>query len=314
MEPGKEPRAAAATAGEKLGEPEPAVSFQARLWKNLQLGGKGRSGGGGRAAADRRTAEPPAPPAGGKADPLPPARWAGFRRRRQVLDRVFSSSQPNLCCSAAEPLEPGGESGFALRRLREHLLPQGKGPPPARREGPAAAPPPPAGPNAGGEEGPRGGKEGRRPGAHLSHQKSSSLPSTACLEQLLHGSPTAGRRTEPRAEEADGGSVSACGRSGRMDGESPTRPSRRPPPRPGAAPSPSLTRGRAGPGGAGGGGDEPGVLGWRDRVGSGRADLRRSTFRGAAWCSWQRRAAGTPRCWLESSGDARRVLMCLKGE
>uniref|UniRef100_A0A669R1E0 Multiple C2 and transmembrane domain-containing protein 1 n=1 Tax=Phasianus colchicus TaxID=9054 RepID=A0A669R1E0_PHACC len=180
------------------GEPEPAVSFQARLWKNLQLGGKGRSGGGGRAAADRRTAEPPAPPAGGKADPLPPARWAGFRRRRQVLDRVFSSSQPNLCCSAAEPLEPGGESGFALRRLREHLLPQGKGPPPARRESPAAAPPPPAGPNAGGEEGPRSGKEGRRPGAHLSHQKSSSLPSTACLEQLLHGSPTAGRRTEPR--------------------------------------------------------------------------------------------------------------------
>ncbi|XP_052556755.1 multiple C2 and transmembrane domain-containing protein 1 isoform X3 [Tympanuchus pallidicinctus] len=205
MEPGKEPRAAAAAAGEKPSEPEPVVSFQARLWKNLQLGGKGRSGGGGRAAADRRTAEPPAPPAGGKADPLPPARWAGFRRRRQVLDRVFSSSQPNLCCSAAEPLEPGGESGFALRRLREHLLPQGKGPPPARREGPAAAPPSLAGPNAGGEEGRRGGKEGRRPGAHLSHQKSSSLPSTACLEQLLHGSPTAGRRTEPRAEEADGG-------------------------------------------------------------------------------------------------------------
>uniref|UniRef100_A0A669QRH0 Multiple C2 and transmembrane domain-containing protein 1 n=1 Tax=Phasianus colchicus TaxID=9054 RepID=A0A669QRH0_PHACC len=203
MEPGKEPRAAAATAGEKPSEPEPAVSFQARLWKNLQLGGKGRSGGGGRAAADRRTAEPPAPPAGGKADPLPPARWAGFRRRRQVLDRVFSSSQPNLCCSAAEPLEPGGESGFALRRLREHLLPQGKGPPPARRESPAAAPPPPAGPNAGGEEGPRSGKEGRRPGAHLSHQKSSSLPSTACLEQLLHGSPTAGRRTEPDAIQRD---------------------------------------------------------------------------------------------------------------
>ncbi|XP_072215153.1 multiple C2 and transmembrane domain-containing protein 1 isoform X4 [Excalfactoria chinensis] len=200
MEPGKEPRAV----GEKPGEPEPAVSFQARLWKNLQLGSKGRSGGA-RATADRRTAEPPAPPAGGKADPLPAARWAGFRRRRQVLDRVFSSSQPNLCCSAAEPLEPGGESGFALRRLREHLLPQGKGPPPARRDGSAAAaPPPPAGPKAGGEEGHRGGKEGRRPGAHLSHQKSSSLPSTACLEQLLHGSPTAGRRTEPRAEEADG--------------------------------------------------------------------------------------------------------------
>ncbi|KAM9587019.1 multiple C2 and transmembrane domain-containing protein 1 isoform 2-T2 [Morphnus guianensis] len=194
MEPGKEPRVAA---GGKPGEPEPAVSFQARLWKNLQLGGKGRSGGGGgggRAAAERRTAGPPAPPAASGKGVLPPgAKWSGFKRRRQVLDRVFSSSQPNLCCSAAEPLEPGGESGSALRRLREHLLPQGKGPPPGRRDDPAA-----------GDEGPKGGKEGRRPGAHLSHQKSSSLPSTACLEQLLQGSPTAGRRKEQRAEDGDG--------------------------------------------------------------------------------------------------------------
>ncbi|XP_049651759.1 multiple C2 and transmembrane domain-containing protein 1 isoform X2 [Accipiter gentilis] len=199
MEPGKEPRVAA---GGKPSEPEPAVSFQARLWKNLQLGGKGRSGGGsgggggggGRAAAERRTAGTPAPPAASGKGVLPPgAKWSGFKRRRQVLDRVFSSSQPNLCCSAAEPLEPGGESGSALRRLREHLLPQGKGPPPGRREDPAA-----------GDEGPKGGKEGRRPGAHLSHQKSSSLPSTACLEQLLQGSPTAGRRKEQRAEDGDG--------------------------------------------------------------------------------------------------------------
>ncbi|XP_065512292.1 multiple C2 and transmembrane domain-containing protein 1 isoform X1 [Caloenas nicobarica] len=190
MEAGKETRAAA---GEKPGEPEPTVSFQARLWKNLQLGGKGRSGSG-RAAAERRTAEPPAPPpASGKGDLPPAAKWSGFKRRRQVLDRVFSSSQPNLCCSAAEPLEPGGESGSALRRLREHLLPQGKGPPTGHRDDPAA-----------GDEGPEGGKEGRRPGAHLSHQKSSSLPSTACLEQLLQGSPTAGRRKEQRAEEGDG--------------------------------------------------------------------------------------------------------------
>lgn len=190
MEPGKEPRPAA-------GEPEPAVSFQARLWKNLQLGGKGRSGGG-RAAAERRTADPPAPPAaGGKGDLPAGAKWSGFKRRRQVLDRVFSSSQPNLCCSAAEQLEPGGESASALRRLREHLLPQGKGPPPGRREDAAC-----------GDEGAKGGKEGRRPGAHLSHQKSSSLPSTACLEQLLQGSPTAGRRKEPRAEDGDGSAVS----------------------------------------------------------------------------------------------------------
>ncbi|KAM9367469.1 multiple C2 and transmembrane domain-containing protein 1 [Phaethornis superciliosus] len=192
MQAGKEARA---SAGEKPGEAEPAVSFQARLWKNLQLVGKGRSGGGGgRSVTERRSAEPPAPPAaGGKGDLPAGAKWSGLKRRRQVLDRVFSSSQPNLCCSGTEPLEPGGESGSALRRLREHLLPQGKGPPPGRRDDPAA-----------GDEGPKGGKEGRRPGAHLSHQKSSSLPSTACLEQLLQGSPTAGRRKEQRAQDGDG--------------------------------------------------------------------------------------------------------------
>ncbi|NWV42954.1 MCTP1 protein, partial [Grantiella picta] len=47
------------------------------------------------------------------------------------------------------------------------------------------------------------------PGAHLSHQKSSSLPSTACLEQLLQGSPAAGRTQEQRTEDGDSGAVSA---------------------------------------------------------------------------------------------------------
>ncbi|XP_064497550.1 multiple C2 and transmembrane domain-containing protein 1 isoform X5 [Pseudopipra pipra] len=200
MEAGKEPQM---TTGGKPSESESAVSFQARLWKNLQLGGKGRSGGG-RAGTERRTAEPPAPPpTSGKGDLPPGAKWSGFKRRRQVLDRVFSSSQPNLCCSAAEPLEPDGESGSPLRRLREHLLPQGKGPPPGCRLVPVA-----------GDEGQASGKEGRRPGAHLSHQKSSSLPSTACLEQLLQGSPTVGRRQEQRAEDSDGGArTNLVGRS-----------------------------------------------------------------------------------------------------
>ncbi|NXL73270.1 MCTP1 protein, partial [Leptocoma aspasia] len=47
------------------------------------------------------------------------------------------------------------------------------------------------------------------PGAHLSHQKSSSLPSTACLEQLLQGSPAAGRIQDQRTEDGDGSAVSA---------------------------------------------------------------------------------------------------------
>ncbi|XP_043370528.1 multiple C2 and transmembrane domain-containing protein 1 isoform X2 [Dermochelys coriacea] len=192
-----EPRAAAAAAaGDEPSEPEPAASFQAWLWKNLQLGSRARSC---RSGAERRTAEPPppaAPPAGSsKGDPLPGARWSGFKRRKQVLDRVFSSSQPNLCCSSAEPLEPGGEPASALRRLREHLLHQGKGQPPPGRPAGSSSPLPPAAP--------AGGEEGRRPAAHLSHQKSSSLPGSTCLEQLLQDEPSAARSED----EGAGGSA-----------------------------------------------------------------------------------------------------------
>nr|XP_048706900.1 multiple C2 and transmembrane domain-containing protein 1 isoform X2 [Caretta caretta] len=193
-----EPRAAA---GDKPSEPEPAASFQAWLWKSLQLGSKARSG---RSGAERRTAEPQppaAPPAGSsKGDPLPGARWSGFKRRKQVLDRVFSSSQPNLCCSSAEPLEPGGEPASALRRLREHLLHQGKGQqPPGRPAGSpvSSSPLPPAAPARADKA---GGEEGRRPAAHLTHQKSSSLPGTTCLEQLLQDEPSAARSEDEGAE------------------------------------------------------------------------------------------------------------------
>nr|XP_007976876.1 multiple C2 and transmembrane domain-containing protein 1 isoform X3 [Chlorocebus sabaeus] len=222
-----EPRAAAA------GEPEPAAassSFQARLWKNLQLGvGRSKGGGGGRAGGpERRTADTPSP------SPPPPvgtrdaaaggsgagSRWSGFKKRKQVLDRVFSSSQPNLCCSSPEPLEPRGtgraEQGSTLRRrIREHLLPAGKGPavatggtPPGGRS-PDSAPssssassslssspqPPPRGDRARDE-----GERHRGPGAHLCHQKSSSLPGTACLEQLLEPPPPP---TEPARSPAE---------------------------------------------------------------------------------------------------------------
>ncbi|XP_074239622.1 multiple C2 and transmembrane domain-containing protein 1 isoform X8 [Saimiri boliviensis] len=228
-----EPRAAAA------GEQEPAAassSFQARLWKNLQLG-VGRSkvggGGGGRAGGpERRTADTPSPsppppggtrgaPAGGSGAG---SRWSGFKKRKQVLDRVFSSSQPNLCCSSPEPLEPGGaacraEQGSTLRRrIREHLLPTGKGPlaaagaaggtPPGGRS-PDSAPssssassslssspqPPPRGDRARDE-----GARRRGPGAHLCHQKSSSLPGTACLEQLLEPPPPPAEPAQSPAE------------------------------------------------------------------------------------------------------------------
>ncbi|XP_025780366.1 multiple C2 and transmembrane domain-containing protein 1 isoform X10 [Puma concolor] len=222
-----EPRAAAA------GSPEPAAassSFQARLWKNLQLGvGKSKGGGGGRAGVpERRTADTPSPsppPPGGRRDALAGvggagSRWSGFKKRKQVLDRVFSSSQPNLCCSSPEPLEPGGagrtEQGSTLRRrIREHLLPAGRGPattaagaagvtPPGGRSPDSApssssassslssSPQPPARGDRARDEGARR----RGPEAHLCHQKSSSLPGTACLEQLLEPPP-------PSAEPAE---------------------------------------------------------------------------------------------------------------
>nr|XP_003405035.1 LOW QUALITY PROTEIN: multiple C2 and transmembrane domain-containing protein 1 [Loxodonta africana] len=222
-----EARAAAAD------EPESAAtssSFQARLWKNLQLGvGKSKGRRGGRAGApESRTADTPSPsppPPRGRRDATAGvggtgSRWSGFKKRKQVLDRVFSSSQPNLCCSSPEPLEPGGagrpEQGSALRRrIREHLFPPGKGSsaaagaaggtPPGGRS-PDSAPssssassslssspqPPPRGDRTRDEDAQR-----RGPGAHLCHQKSSSLPGTACLEQLLEPPPS-----QPPAEPA----------------------------------------------------------------------------------------------------------------
>ncbi|XP_054412437.1 multiple C2 and transmembrane domain-containing protein 1 isoform X6 [Pongo abelii] len=247
-----EPRAAAA------GEPEPPAassSFQARLWKNLQLGvGRSKGSGGGRAGGpERRTADTPSPsppppvgtgnaPAGGSGAG---SRWSGFKKRKQVLDRVFSSSQPNLCCSSPEPLEPGGagraEQGSTLRRrIREHLLPSGKGPaaasgaaggtPPGGRS-PDSAPssssassslssspqPPPRGDRARDE-----GARRQGPGAHLCHQKSSSLPGTACLEQLLEPppppaeparSPAESRAPETGEERGSSQKINAAGTS-----------------------------------------------------------------------------------------------------
>lgn len=239
-----EPRAAAA------GSPEPAAaasSFQARLWKNLQLGvGKSKGGGAARAGGpEHRTADTPSPsppPPGGRRDA--PAglgggssRWSGFKKRKQVLDRVFSSSQPNLCCSSPEPLEPGAtgraEPGSTLRRrIRGHLLPVGKGPgaaaaagatPPGGRS-PDSAPssssassslssspqPPPRGDRARDE-----GARRRGTTAHLCHQKSSSLPGTACLEQLLEPPPL-----PPRAEPAQSPAEPRTPEKGRERGSS----------------------------------------------------------------------------------------------
>lgn len=224
-------------------------SFQARLWKNLQLGVAKSKGGGGSGRAggqEQRTPSPSPPPPGGRREAPAGAggagsRWMGFKKRKQVLDRVFSSSQPNLCSSSPEPLGPGGpargEQGPTLRRrIREHLLPAGKGPAAATAAGGATPPggrspdsapssssassslssspqPPPRGTRAQDE-----GAQRRGAAAHLCHQKSSSLPGTASLEQLLEppappaGAERARSSGEPWALETGG----ECGGGGQV--------------------------------------------------------------------------------------------------
>lgn len=154
-------------------------SLQARLFRNLQLG-RSRKGG----KPERRSAGTPCPsppphrrkePAEGPGmEEVVPGiiRWSGIRRRKQALDRVFSSSQPNLCCSGADSLpssapcsSPGSiastpEPGSTLRRLRDHLLPSNRS-----KEGEPAA-----------------------RAQHLSHQKSSSLPGNERIDLLLPAS------------------------------------------------------------------------------------------------------------------------------
>ncbi|XP_073446013.1 multiple C2 and transmembrane domain-containing protein 1 isoform X1 [Dendrobates tinctorius] len=178
-------------------------SFQARLFRNLQLGRSRKSAGsnhqsGAKPGAERRTAPCPSPPAARRREQenymeeaVPGIiRWTGLKRRRQALDRVFSSSQPNLCCSGVESIpssapcsSPGSiantpEPGSTLRRLRDHLLPHSRTPGPAKdRDGDSAA-----------------------TGHQLSHQKSSSLPGTACIENLLLGSSTAD--SDPTRQQA----------------------------------------------------------------------------------------------------------------
>ncbi|XP_069819027.1 multiple C2 and transmembrane domain-containing protein 1 isoform X1 [Dendropsophus ebraccatus] len=188
--------------------PPSSSTFQARLFKNLQLGRSRKSAAsstgqssGAKAGVERRSAGTPcpSPPAARRRDQenymeeVVPGiiRWSGLKRRKQALDRVFSSSQPNLCCSGVESLpssapcsSPGSiantpEPGSTLRRLRDHLLPYSRTP----------------GPGKDGDvlQAPRAGEAVTTPGRghQLTHQKSSSLPGTACIENLLHGSSTA---------------------------------------------------------------------------------------------------------------------------
>ncbi|XP_015216009.2 multiple C2 and transmembrane domain-containing protein 1 isoform X3 [Lepisosteus oculatus] len=148
-----------------------ALSYQRRMWKNFQE--KTKPFLSPKIGSDRRSAD-------GKKEP---GKWTFRRKRGPELDRVFSSSQPNLCCSASVPLDsdgsvcgkpaPGGE------RAREHQLAGATDPQPEPGS------PQPAGSHPA-----------------LSHQKSSSLGS-AGFESLVDPAAAAGER---RARKSAGDS------------------------------------------------------------------------------------------------------------
>ncbi|KAM3867849.1 multiple C2 and transmembrane domain-containing protein 1 [Diretmus argenteus] len=79
-----------------------SLSYQRRMWKNFQertkpwlspkLGSERRGAGGGAEGSKKES-----------------GLWM-FKRKKKQLDRVFSSSQPNLCCSTPAPFEGGEKS------------------------------------------------------------------------------------------------------------------------------------------------------------------------------------------------------------
>ncbi|CAL8248751.1 unnamed protein product [Merluccius merluccius] len=158
-----------------------SLSYQRRMWKTFQvktkpwlspkLGSEERrgSGGGSGGGADGGTKRES-------------GLWI-FKRRKKPMDRVFSSSQPNLCSSSHPPSFKGGASspvpGTGTRGARGAAAAAGG---PSRPLGPAA--------------GPTGSKPELRAAAHgspklavpaqliMCQQKSSSLGS-ACFEKLV---------------------------------------------------------------------------------------------------------------------------------
>ncbi|XP_039615290.1 multiple C2 and transmembrane domain-containing protein 1 isoform X3 [Polypterus senegalus] len=70
------------------GTEQESLSYQKRIWKNLPFLSP-------KISTDRRSAEPK----------KEAGKWTFKVKRNKVLDRVFSSSQPNLCCSVSEPLD-----------------------------------------------------------------------------------------------------------------------------------------------------------------------------------------------------------------
>ncbi|KAM9811063.1 multiple C2 and transmembrane domain-containing protein 1 isoform 1-T1 [Neosynchiropus ocellatus] len=173
-----------------------SLSYQRRMWKNFQERtkpwlspklGSDRRGGGGAEGSKKES-----------------GLWM-FKRKKKQLDRVFSSSQPNLCSSTPAPFGGGKSRGSeAVAGSSLHPLGAASGPTGSKPELAAHGSP-------------------KLPMSHLItyQQKSSSLGS-ACFETLV---------VEPDPLQGDVGNPSDPGINSEVPGNA------EPPPRP---PSPAM--------------------------------------------------------------------------
>ncbi|XP_030636827.1 multiple C2 and transmembrane domain-containing protein 1 [Chanos chanos] len=159
---------------------EESSSYQRRMWKNFQE--KTKPFLSPKLGTERRSGD------GKKETGL----WMFKRKKKQVLDRVFSSSQPNLCCSTPPSLE-------ADRSLGSNQDPsRGKGQgvsPLASTDGASASKPELSG---------HGSPKLTVSHLVMSHQKSSSLGS-ACFEKLVVDSSACSDEEQLRKNASDSG-------------------------------------------------------------------------------------------------------------
>ncbi|KAM3611178.1 uncharacterized protein V6R79_014541 [Siganus canaliculatus] len=81
---------------ESTAKGQESLSYQRRMWKNFQE--KTKPWLSPKLGSERRTA------GGAEGSKKESGLWM-FKRKKKQLDRVFSSSQPNLCCSTPAPFE-----------------------------------------------------------------------------------------------------------------------------------------------------------------------------------------------------------------
>uniref|UniRef100_A0A667YU11 Zgc:194908 n=1 Tax=Myripristis murdjan TaxID=586833 RepID=A0A667YU11_9TELE len=180
---------------ESTSKGQESLSYQRRMWKNFQE--KTKPWLSPKLGSERRGA------GGAEGSKKESGLWM-FKRKKKQLDRVFSSSQPNLCCSTPAPFEGDKKS------LGGDAVPgtSGAGKPLQQPLGAAA------------------GATGSKPEltAHgspklpvsqliMSHQKSSSLGS-ACFEKLVvDPAVVVGEEEQLRKNASDSVSRDACGKT-----------------------------------------------------------------------------------------------------